>query len=434
VILIAEFFLGGAGHFVEFYGLSIRTTLLIAFLILYLISLIARKEKIKYRKSWLVYSLIGLLAYLFALAIYGLFQSHPISFIFQDIIPFAFLLLLIPSFYPVEYSSPLAKNNFLSDKKFIPRGEFAKKKKAKKIILQLLVAFVIGSAIFSLFNFVLYRTGASEIHDGYYLWLRNVNAAKITKVTDFYYRIVFPEHLLIVPIMLILAAFWLKRDHLALIRANKGILIALLTGGGLIMALNVSRAYFLGLIIGLLFLKCGNRFWPWLKKSVGVLLIIFLIFTAINLISSGGKYHGWEILGIRFLSISSPQMEVSTNTRMQLLPPILDLIKERPIFGQGLGQDVTFELNGELKTTRHFDWGYFEMLAKWGVIGLALFLLILGLIITKTKKWLNQPLILGATAGLIALLIINITTPALFHVFGILYLVFILSIIKTHVS
>ena len=40
----------------------------------------------------------------------------------------------------------------------------------------------------------------------------------------------------------------------------------------------------------------------------------------------------------------------------------------------------------------------------------------------------------GLLATLISLLIINITSPALFHVFGILYLVFALSIASGHTN
>ena len=191
------------------------------------------------------------------------------------------------------------------------------------------------------------------------------------------------------------------------------------------MALNISRAYFLGLIIGLLFLKYKNSWLDWLKIFCLNFLIVLALFTAINLISSFGTDAGWGILGLKFGGITAPQMEISSQNRVQLLETIMAMIKDAPIFGQGLGQSiVTEKIN-----TRHFDWGYFEMWIKWGLFGLLWSLIILGSLLKKIwSKTKNQELNLGLLAGIISLLIINITTPALFHVFGILYLVMIVSL------
>ena len=116
---------------------------------------------------------------------------------------------------------------------------------------------------------------------------------------------------------------------------------------------------------------------------------------------------------------------------MLLIPPILETIKENPVLGAGLGATIIYTNPTSFTPmeTSQFDWGYLEMLAELGPIGLLYFLILLGVILFECFKRVQQysdyhDLHVGLLAGLISLMIINITTPALFHVFGILYLVF----------
>lgn len=188
----------------------------------------------------------------------------------------------------------------------------------------------------------------------------------------------------------------------------------------------------MGLAVGLLLLKYQNNWQDWLKIVVFNVLAIFLLFTGVNFLASGGQSLGWEILGLRLSSLAVPTMEESSNNRLLLLPTIKDLIKAEPIIGHGLGQTIEFvDAKGNLVSTRHFDWGYLEMWAEWGLAALVLFLFIL---FTTAKKLIyklnkNQALPLGLLTGLASLLIINITAPALSHVLGIIYLALLLSLV-----
>jgi len=105
------------------------------------------------------------------------------------------------------------------------------------------------------------------------------------------------------------------------------------------------------------------------------------------------------------------------------------------LLGVGLGATVTF-LNTytyQYITTGQFDWGYLEMWAELGVGG-ALFLLLLYLfgtyqLIKKIRHLPDWPdFDVGLLAGLIALLVMNVAMPALFHIFGILFLTFTLAV------
>jgi O-antigen ligase len=197
----------------------------------------------------------------------------------------------------------------------------------------------------------------------------------------------------------------------------------------LVFSLNISRAYILGLLLGLLILKYKNSWREWSKIFIFNILIIFSIFTVINIFSSAGNDNGWGILGIKFGGITAPQTEVSSQNRMELLSPIIDMIKDAPALGQGLGQSVI----ADQINTRHFDWGWFEIWIKWGLAGLVFTLILLSFLIKGIfKQTKNQTLYLGLLASVLAIMLINVTTPAIFHVFGILYFITIASWIYYH--
>lgn len=398
MFLLAEFFLAGSGQLLEFYGIAIRTLLLIIFLLLYYLAWLKNRKyqslKIPHQ---LYYLLIPFLILILASAVLGLANNHSLNFVIQDLIPVAYLLLLIPAW------------------------EFLTQKNVQQFLIKILAVLIIGSAIWSLFNFILFTTGVTQIHDFYYKWLRDVNLGKITQVTKYYYRIVLPEHLLITPLLLLISATWLKHK-------NK-ILSWLIIAASLILALSFSRSYFLGLIVGLLILKYKNTFRNWFKIVAFNLLAILIIFTLVNFLASFSQSLGWEILGLRLGSLAVPTMEESSNNRLLLLEPINELIRAKPIIGHGLGATINFiDANQQLQTTRHFDWGYLEMWVEWGLVPLFLFLTIIFLtlknLVLKIKT--NQILFIGLLTSLISLLIINITTPALFHVLGIIYLTLLL--------
>ena len=109
------------------------------------------------------------------------------------------------------------------------------------------------------------------------------------------------------------------------------------------------------------------------------------------------------------------------------------MIKQSPIFGQGLGATVDYTdlLTGQDKTTFHLDWGYLEIWVELGLFGLIAYLLVLLSIFYQgwqTIKKLEEHifvkrLVIGLLAGLASLTIASLTGPFLFHPLGIFYLV-----------
>lgn len=412
-LVLGEILLGGSGHYLEFLGLSIRTLLIGFFIFLWLAQLLGERnlgKKIVINKQ-VNLILIVLFVFLFGSIFNGLYHEHEFRRIIADIMPFTFLLLLFPSYY------------LFSDKK------------AQEFLVRLISVFIIGTATFSLTTLALFSNNITRLQDGFYKWYRDVDMGKITDMGSGFFRIVEPAHLLIVPIILIITSLLMRDErHHKMWRFVQILSIV-------ILALNLSRAYFLALIVGLIILKLKHKWKQWLTESIVVVLLVIIIFSGIHLLASGGESLGWELFGVRIQSLTSPSIEISTNTRMMILPAAWQMITANPLLGVGLGATVTF-LNPytyEAFTTASFDWGYLEMWAELGILGA---LVLIGLYLFVAYKLLLKILNIqdwhdfdvGLLAGIVALLITNIAAPALFHVFGILYLIFAMTIAIKHTS
>ncbi len=407
-ILLAELFLGGAGHFLEFFGLSMRTVLVFTFLFLWVVQHLSFEE-LKHRfhiKHKIFYMFFPLAGFVIFAAILGLVYGNNINNIIGDLLPFSYFLLLLPFYH--HFQEP----------------------KTQEYLVRLMIVFLLGGAFFSVFTFLLYSSGLGEIHDSFYQWFRDVAMGKITDMQQGFFRIVTPEHLLVIPAILFISSL-LMRDE----RHHKAWRMLLFLGV-LILVLNLSRTYFLALAIGFLVLKYKHSWKRWIKVTVNAFAIFFVLLMSISFISSLGKSLGLGMFGFRFLSIASPQMEVSTYTRSALLEPIFIMIQDRPILGSGLGSEIDFfsPITYEQINTTQFEWGYLEMLVELGFFGLTMFLTVIFFIIYELNKKIQSlsdyhDFYVGLLAGLISLMVMTFTSPALYHVLGIFYLVLTFSII-----
>jgi O-antigen ligase len=134
---------------------------------------------------------------------------------------------------------------------------------------------------------------------------------------------------------------------------------------------------------------------------------------------------GLELFGLRIQSIASPDIEQSSLSRKILLPKIIEKIKKNPLLGNGLGDTVTIFSPVVKKqiTTSQFDWGYLEIIDELGLVGLVGWILLITLLIYQIRLYRDNQSNSDSTAlysSLGSLLVVNLTSPALFHVFGII--------------
>lgn len=392
-LIIFEMILGGASGFLSAFGLSLRTLLLISSALVFIKQKIKEKKIISIIKENRTISIIfSLLLLTVGIAsIIGFINGHNLKNIISDAIPYFFL------FY------------------FFPFKEISNDKNLIAFIKKLIFVAIIGNFIFILFTFIGYVSGALIMFDPYYHWYRDIGLGKITEMGDNFYRLVLNEQLLLAPILL----YWLYKTIKEKITwQNIAILSALL----FILGINFTRIYHLAIIFGCLFLITKINW----KKAFSVFFLsafIYLtIFCSTNLIITKGKNTGINLLLGRAQSILDPNSENSSLSRMMLLPKIWEKIKTNPIIGNGLGDTLAVyspvfkkEIN-----TPNYDWGYLEIIGEMGIIGFIVWLTLLYLLFKQTK---NNRLSLSL---LVSILIINITSPALFHGLGIFLLTFIL--------
>ncbi|MFB6226683.1 MAG: O-antigen ligase family protein [Candidatus Paceibacteria bacterium] len=397
-LLIGELLIAGSGQFFAFADLSIRSILLASFLLLACLHQIGEEYFYTQQRvdSKALLTLVIVLCTVGFYAVLGITNGHGIRAI-RDLIPFAYLFLFFPSFY------------------------ICRKKEDTEGLIRLLIVFVLGSAVFSLFTFILFSGGFVELQEPFYKWFRDVNLGKITNMGNGFFRIVEQSHLLITPIILIISSLLMKDEK------HHHMWRVLLFASLLVFVLNLSRDYMLALVGGFVVLLYKHSWKRWLKVTSSTIAQALIIFIFISFIASGGQTLGMGLFEGRVSSIVQPESELSARTRMILLPEIIDKYMENPIIGTGLG--ATLEVSKLGKTTTEFDWGYFEMLVEFGAVGSAillgaLFFLMVALIRKIHHFEEYDDLHVGLLAGLIALGIINVTEPALFHIYGILYIVF----------
>ncbi len=396
LIVVAEILLGGSGGYLSVGPVALRTALLAASLTVFFSQKIYKKEFTYLRNinKYSISAIIILIIWSIISSFVGYFSGHPIRLIFSDLIPYFFLFYYFPLF------------------------ELWKDSDFSKHLSSMLLVAIVGNALFILFTFSGFSSHLFILQDNYYHWFRDVALGKITDLQNGFFRITLNEHLLLAP-AIIYYLYKIIKNKIDII--NVYILMSLL----IIYSINLTRIYFLAIIIGGLFLIRKYNFKRAIMSFIATFIIFLLTFTALHLLATRFSSLGLEFFGLRLSSIASPQIEESSLSRMLLLPEIIKTITLSPISGVGLGASITVysPVFKQFITTPHFDWGYLEILAEMGLVGLILWLIVLREIILQIKKSSSdKPL---AYSLIIALLIINITSPALFHVLGIILLIYL---------
>ena len=395
-LIAAEIILGGGGGYLAVAGISLRTCLLAVSLFIYFTqTIIAKKLKSFTDDKNILYLLAAIILWSALAAARGIMNNHDIHLVIADFIPYLFFLY------------------------YFPLRELWAKEDFSSILFEMLTAAVFGGLIFIILTFIGFSSGIFVLQDSYYHWFRDVAGGKITDLGFNFYRLILNEQLLLVPLLLYFI-HKLIRDR------EKGfcfLVLALI----IILSVNFTRIYYVALAVGLLLLYNKNNWRRWLMYSAISVLALFVSFTALHLLSSRGQSLGWELLGLRLQSIAAPQIEESSLSRMLLLPKILEKIKTNPFLGNGLGDTVTVysPVLKETITTPHFDWGYLEIIDELGVFGLMLWVALMICLILSVFRRTNRNSFYFAS--LFALLVINTTSPALFHVFGVIWLTAIIA-------
>lgn len=402
-LLIAEILLGGTGQFLALGGISIRTLFIYAFCALWFFHHASLRVYGRLCVSHLLFYMFGAL---FAVALFGtlhgMYAGNMTRAVLADAIPFTYLPLFLPAYHLLAHAS----------------------KKDYEYVLRLLSVFICATAMYSLLNEYLFSSGIAVIHAPYYNWYRDVAIGKITDLHTGFFRVVSSEHILFIPIVITLASIAMKRKHRHIWR----ILLSLST---VVLAINFSRAYLIGIALGFVVLLFSHTWKQWLTESAVTICMLVIAYMGVNALASDGRSLGLEHVSSRFGGIVQTGKDESSAQRMLRLEPALLAARAHPIVGAGFGTSIVFfdPIRMAYVSTTDFDWGYLEMIAELGSIGLLLFV---GAIVTMCvllaraalSHTRHADMYVGILASLLALMVANIFSPILFHAFGILFLIF----------
>jgi O-antigen ligase len=292
-----------------------------------------------------------------------------------------------------------------------------------------------------------YFINASDL---FYHWIRDTRVGEITYAGGNFFRIFFQSQIWalmgIFIVICLIIYFIQKRNHLVWLFL---LLITIQTS----IIISFSRSFWLAEIMGFIALLAYLIFIlkPGIKtigKVIGlsagslILSILLLISIANFPIPKPSSELSAQLIGGRFLAFFG---EAGVSSRWNELPPLLEKIKQSPIFGTGYGTTITFksedpriknEQNPEgWYTTYTFEWGYLDTITEIGTLGLLVYLAFIGQIAYMGLKMLKNSeyglVPAGLLLGLVALLATNMFSPYLNHPLGIGYLMLCAGVFKS---
>jgi O-antigen ligase len=419
LMVLAELFIGSMGHlFVLPLGgaqLPIRMALWLAVILVFSIKFVSQLIKEGRRSSYFLslknfeyknyFSLFALFIVIGVVNAY--FRGHALNLIFSDFNAWLYWLLLIPAI--VIYTQK--------------GGE---EKSVWKNLQTIFLAAVIWLSLKTLFLLFVFTHNLSFAPD-IYTWLRKTLVGEMTPTLSGWPRI-FIQGQIYSGIAFFLVFF-------ASLKKYKNIIsLALAALFSSVILISFSRSFWVGLVAALIFsLFVIWRLYSWRKALLAAFwflasftagfILIYLV--AIFPYPKPGSFNA------DFINRVSNNNEAALASRWSLLPVLAKEIKKEPFLGQGYGATITYfsrdprvlEKNpsGEY-TTYAFEWGYFDLWLKIGLLGLLAYLLLVFQLIKKALVYghkNNDWLLLGLSSGIIFLAATNFFTPYLNHPLGI---------------
>lgn len=396
-ILFAELFIGSRGHLLDYHFVSLRLVVFTAVFFSWLINDIRRDQLwIGLGKAAWSYWLLFLVIVLGALS--GYLRGNASNNIFYDVNGYLYLAIL-----PAVVSTIKSKEQL--DK-----------------IFEILKAAILVIAAKTLLLFLWFSLGWPGVTTLYH-WVINQDIGEITGNIGQASRIFMQSQIW----ALVGVFIFSLRDRWLVVSAA---LLALI--------MSLSRSLWLGGMAGAIFGLLAGLF---LLRSQR--LRLFKVAAIIVLISAieGGAFFAFsrfvgrsEAVGSR---VENPVNEAAGGARIFELTKLLPEIGKHPVFGSGFGTEVTFPSFLPEKTTTDnpqgnittyaFEWGYLDMILKVGFLGFLVYLIFIARIfslgIQKSSATADKNQNLGVLSGLVALVVLNITTPYLNHPLGIGYLI-----------
>lgn len=418
-----ELFVGSQGRLISVdifgFSLSLRIFIFITAFIAGLIYLY-KKNKLDFIKSKYIWFYVLYILILIFSVLVAIHNKTKLSNIFFDINNFLFFLI-IPIYYQII--------------------------KDKKVLTNLFYIFLSASLFFSLKTTIVFYLFSQQFsfldYTTLYKWLRDTRVGEITKMNEHFYRIFFQSQIYLMISFIISSTILFfqkleKQDKLFFY------FLSILNLSAIIISF--SRSYWLGIVVVFIILffimlfqkqKIKDIFLDYTKLLGVVILSVLFIFVLLKIPNTHINFSD-------MLSGRVSKSDASSNSRMELLGPMLKDIKNSPIIGYGMGHEISYysldprnknSLNPTgLTTTYSFEWGWLSFWLQMGIFGL-LFYLVLSLKITLDSVRLirvNNVIFISLLLSFLAVLIVHIFSPYLDHPLGLGIIILIICIIDKY--
>ncbi len=320
---------------------------------------------------------------------------------------------------------PLAYFNFLSSDKF------------RNNIILIFMASVLFLAFKSFLLLFLFSHNIKPVIADLYYWMRQYYLGEITAMNGGFYRI-FLQSQIYALIAFIVSISFLNFNNLK----NKYLYLFLFSSISFsVLILSFSRSFWLGavVVLFLLFLILWIKFgFGKMIKSITTTILSFIIgFLLVFLVIK----FPWPNSTAEFdLSSLSERADIRTeesavSSRWALLDVMKNDIFDNFLLGRGFGARLEYQSSDPrvleksadgIYSTYAFEWGWFDIWLKLGILGVLVYLFLLFVIMKDFWNNFvrsNNFIYLGLGLGLISLIIVNFFTPYLNHPLGIGFLI-----------
>ena len=423
-IIVAELIIGSQGYIfsAEFGGMEIsfRIALWLIVMSVWLANVVKKREilffKSRFFKSYFVFGLViawGIL--------WGIARGNGFAAIFLDVNNYFFFALVFP-FYEILFINGKFKNLT---------------KVAMAAYIWLITKTLILFYIFSHSFFILQE----QIYD----WSRLKLLAEITNISVTASRIFMQSQIWLVLGFFILLGclFYLAYNNIQKSESknstSKIILLLILTLSSIIVSFSRSfwAALILTTILFLIFLIVLLKEKTKLAASFGAIVCgIAVLSIGITIGIAAFPIPQGSNSGSLIRDRATSFGDAAASTRWAILKPLSLGIVKHPIIGSGFGSNITYKTQDPralqnnpdgLYTTTAFEWGYLDMIYKFGLAGLIVYLYliikIIRMILEKIKSLPKQSkdlyLLYGALFALIAVALTHGASPYLNHPLGI---------------
>jgi hypothetical protein len=390
------------------------------FLSKFLLELIKEKKaslikylQIPYLKNWLFlffFVLLGL--------ILGIFRNG-FSDAFFDFNAWLYLALIFPLAYI------LSVNSF--------------SQKFKENIILIFLASVLFVSLKSLVLLFIFSHNVQGLIFDLYYWTRKYYLGEVTAMGSGFHRVFLQSQIFSLFAFIIALSAWIFSPT----KKSRFYLMAFLSLLASTLILSFSRSFWLGLVLGLalLFLILWIRFG--FKKMLTTMIVSISSFVIGFLIVVLVIKFPWPKSTADFdLNSLSSRANISVNesaisSRWALLEVMKEDISGNFLWGRGFGARLEYPSSDPrvleqtadgIYSTYAFEWGWFDIWLKLGLLGVFSYILLLYFFLKEAGLNFfknNDYWYLGLGLGVISLMAVNFFTPYLNHPLGIGFIVFV---------